>query len=130
VTDRGTNAALAATFVEPKGTIRSVLANGDSAQAPPRKWQIAYLAVFPRDLVLFKAKRGAFRPKTTDEVLASAPRDAVRRAHVGHGRSLNSLEIRFADGTHWEFDIPRVYLDGAEAIEANLAPLPPPMAAI
>jgi hypothetical protein len=123
--------ALAATFVEPKGTIRSVLANGDGTEAPPRKkGQIAYLAVFPGDVVLFKAKRGAFRPKTTDEVLAHAPRDAVRRAHVGHGRSLNSLEIRFADGTHWEFDIPRVHLDGAEAIEANLAPLPPPTAAI
>jgi hypothetical protein len=135
--------AIAATFVEPRGMIRSVVvgvagreilgavglaaasaaaSTGTAGASPLRAGSIAYLSVSADDLVLFHAKRGAFRPKATDEVVASAPRSTVERATLEKGRIAGVLEISFAGGSTWAFDIPKVYLSGAQQVAAVLAP--------
>jgi hypothetical protein len=134
--------AIAATFVEPRGMIRSVVAGvagreilgavgsaaasaasaGTAGASPLRTGQIAYLSVSADELVLFHAKRGAFRPKPTDEVVASAPRSTVESATLEKGRIAGVLEISFAGGSNWAFDIPKVHLGGAQQVAAALTP--------
>ncbi len=137
--------AIAATFVEPRGMIRSVVAGvagreilgavgsaaasaasaGTAGASPLRTGQIAYLSVSADELVLFHAKRGAFRPKPTDEVVASAPRSTVESATLEKGRIAGVLEISFAGGSNWAFDIPKVHLGGAQQVAAALTPFGP-----
>jgi hypothetical protein len=134
--------ALAGTFVEPRGMIRSVVANvagrqalgavgaavateaaqaGAAESSPIGKGQIAYLAVFGTEIVLFKAKRGAFKPKPTTEAIAAAPRSDLRAASVEKGRIAGVLAIAFAEDVTWEFDVPKVHLKGAQQIAAALS---------
>jgi hypothetical protein len=131
-----------ATFVEPRGMVRSVVAAvagrevlgalgamsaeravsaGTEGASPLKKGEIAHLSVSRDQLVLCKAKRGAFKPKPTDDVIASAPREAVRTATVEKGKIGGVLEVSFADGSTWAFDVPRVHLKGAQQIAAELA---------
>jgi hypothetical protein len=135
-------AAIIGTFVEPRGMIRSIVAGAAGGQAlgalgnvaasavastgtndasPLTKGQIAYLAVYLDQLTLFRAKRGAFKPKPTDEVIASAPRTDVRAAAVQKGRIAGVLEITFGDGQTWAFDVPKVHLSGAQGVAAALS---------
>jgi hypothetical protein len=133
---------LAATFVEPRGMIRSVVAatagremlgalgaitaekaatSGTAGASPLKKGEIAHLSVSPDQVVLCKAKRGAFKPKPTDEVIACAPREAVRSATVEKGRIAGVLQVTFEDGSAWAFDVPKVHLKGAQEIAGELA---------
>ncbi len=139
----GHEETIAATFVEPRGMIRSVVAGvagreilgavgfaagstaasaGTAGSSPLRQGQIAYLSVFADKLVLFHAKRGAFRPKPTDEAIASAPRSTVESAKLEKGKIAGVLEISFTGGSTWAFDVPKVHLGGAQQIAATLAP--------
>ena len=93
----------------------SAASAGTAGASPLRTGQIAYLSVSADELVLFQAKRGAFRPKPTDEVVASAPRSTVESATLEKGRIAGVLEISFAGGSNWAFDIPKVHLGGAAA---------------
>jgi hypothetical protein len=132
----------AGTFVEPRGMIRSIVAAtagrevlgalgsisaeqtasaGTAGASPLKKGEIAYLSVSGDRVTLCKAKRGAFKPKPTEEVIASAPREAVRGAKIEKGRIAGVLELTFEDGSTWAFDVPKVHLKGARAIEATLA---------
>jgi hypothetical protein len=132
----------AATFVEPRGMIRSIVAAtarrevlgalgsisaehaasaGTAGTSPLKKGDIAYLSVSSDQVLLCKAKRGAFKPKPTDEVIAAAPREAVRGAVMEKGRIAGVLKLSFEDGSTWEFDVPKVHLKGAHEIEAQLA---------
>jgi hypothetical protein len=132
---------LAATFVEPRGMIRTLVAQtagrevlgalgaisasqaasaGTDGASPLKKGEIAYLSVSRDQLLLCKAKRGAFKPKPTEEVSASAPRAAVRTAKVDKGRIAGVLELSFEGGSTWAFDVPKVHLKGAEQIAAEL----------
>jgi hypothetical protein len=136
------NAALAATFVEPRGMVRSIVASvagselagavgataatlaasaGTDDASPLGRGQIGYLGVFPDEIAMFRAKRGALRPKPTTEVIASAPRSEVRAATIEKGRIASVLELSFADGSSWAFDVPKVHLAGAKAIAQALA---------
>ena len=129
------------TFVEPRGMIRSVVAGAAGHQvlglvgsvaaasiassstpdaSPLAKGQIAYLAVFSDQVILFRAKRGALKPKATDEVIAEAARSEIRSAAVDKGRIAGVLTLTFADGGTWAFDVPKVHLSGAERIAGNL----------
>jgi hypothetical protein len=133
---------LAATFVEPRGMIRSIVAatagrevlgalgamtaeraasTGTEGASPLKKGDIAHLSVTREELTLCKAKRGAFKPKPTDEVIAAAPRAAVRTAKVDKGRIAGVLEVSFEDGSTWAFDVPKVHLKGAHEIAAELS---------
>jgi len=132
----------AGTFVEPRGMIRSIVAAtagrevlgalgsmtaesaasaGTAGASPLRKGDIAYLSASADEVVLYRAKRGAFKPKPTDEVIASAPRGAVRGAKIEKGRIAGVLELTFEDGSNWAFDVPKVHLKGAREIEAELS---------
>lgn len=133
---------LAATFVEPRGMVRSIVAAtagrevlgalgavsaeraasaGTEGASPLKKGDIAHLSVSHDQITLCKAKRGAFKPKPTDEVIASAPRDAVRSAKVEKGRIAGVLEVAFEDGSTWAFDVPKVHLKGAQEIAVALS---------
>jgi hypothetical protein len=87
---------------------------------PLRKGEIGYLGIFPIEVVLFAAKRGAFKPKPTTNVIATAPRSSVRSAQIAKGRIAGLLDITFADGTAWQFEIPRVHLGGANQVVSEL----------
>jgi hypothetical protein len=93
----------------------------DAGSSPIRAGQIAYLALADEELKLFRAKRGAFRPKATDEAIATAPRASVRNAALDRGRIAGVLEVSFEDGSSWAFDVPKVHLSGADAIAAALS---------
>ena len=133
---------LAATFVEPRGIVRSIVAAtagrevlgalgaltaertasaGTAGASPLKKGDIAQLSVSPEELRLCRAKRGAFKPKPTDELIAAAPRGAVRTATVEKGRIAGVLEVSFEDGSTWAFDVPKVHLSGAQDIARELA---------
>ena len=131
--------ALAGTFVEPRGTIRSVIARtavrgivgaviaeqaaSDMAgSSPMSRGDIGYLGVTADAVILFKAKRGMFSPKATADVLASAPRTETAGATIQPARLGSVLEITFADGSPWTFDIPKIHLKGAREIAALLTP--------
>jgi hypothetical protein len=94
---------------------------GTEGASPLKKGDIAYLSVSADQVILCKAKRGAFKPKPTDEVIAAAPREAVREAKLDKGRIAGVLEVSFDDGSSWAFDVPKVHLKGAQEIEARLA---------
>lgn len=133
---------LAATFVEPRGMVRSVVAavagrevfgalgaitaertaTASTGEASPlKKGEIAYLSVSREQVMLCRAKRGAFKPKPTDDLLASAPRIVVRGASLEKGRIAGVLELSFEDGSSWAFDVPKVHLKGAQAIAGELS---------
>lgn len=141
------NGTLVGTFVEPRGAIMSMIARdtrtvfgaatravsaavGESADramagsSPLAKGDIAYLGLTPDAVVLFRAKRGAFKPKALSETIATAPRTETVSASIAEGRLGSALSITFVDGTTWTFDIPRIYLKGAREIAAALTPAP------
>jgi hypothetical protein len=95
--------------------------SGLEDSSPLAKGRIAYLAVSEGKITMFHAKRGAFRPKSTTEAIASAPCADVRSATVEKGRLAGVLEIGFSDGQSWAFDVPKVHLAGARAIVAALS---------
>jgi len=96
-------------------------AAGTEGASPLKKGEIAHLALSPDELTLCRARRGAFKPKPTDEVIASAPRAAVRTAKVDQGRLAGVLKLAFEDGSTWAFDIPKVHLSGAQQIASALS---------
>jgi hypothetical protein len=133
---------LATSFVEPRGTIKSIVAGAigrelgggltaataahgveqDSAGASPlAKGQVGYLVAFDDQIVLYRAKRGAFKPKPSDEVLATAPRASVTGAELERKKLSGVLTVRFADASEWTFDVPKIYLSTAEGIAAALS---------
>jgi hypothetical protein len=138
----GDGAETLGTFVEPRGMVRSIVAatvgrevlgavgsasaqlsveSKNAGSSPIRAGQIAYLGLSGEELTLFRAKRGAFRPKATDEVIAVAPRTSVSAAALERGRIAGVLQVTFADDSTWAFDVPKVHLSAAEAIAAALA---------
>jgi hypothetical protein len=134
------SSALSGTFVEPRGMVRSIVAatagrqlggavggliagqaTDPGAQSPLKKGEIAYLGVFDTEVVLFRAKRGAFKPKPLADRVATAARTELVGAQLArHGLS-GALELRFADGATWAFDVPKVHLKGAQAIADALS---------
>ena len=140
----GENGTLAGTFVEPRGTINSIIGRGtanvfgaasrpigmavvagaDSQMAgssPVAAGSIAYLGVTPDAVILFRAKRGLLKPKATDELIATAPRTEVASAVVAEGRLASVLAVTFTDQSSWTFDIPKIHLKGAREIVAVLS---------
>jgi hypothetical protein len=135
--------ALATSFVEPRGTIASIVAGtvarevagavtgvaaapgvahtGDSPP-PLASGQLGYLAAFADQIVVYRAKRGAFKPKPTEEIYATAPRSSVSGADLERKKLSGVLTVRFTDGNDWTFDIPKIYLGTAESIARVLTP--------
>jgi hypothetical protein len=131
--------AIASSYVEPRGSGRAMVARvaggevlgavgsavaGTTAQgsekSPLGAGKIAFLAVFPDEVVLFAGKRGAFKPKPTTDVIASVPRADVASASVERKAIKGVLSLTLADGEKWEFDLPRAYLKGGERLTQSL----------
>jgi hypothetical protein len=128
---------LATSFVEPRGTITSIIAGTigrevagglaattashdvdaqNAGASPLTAGQLGYLVAQDDQVVLYRAKRGAFKPKPTEEVVATAPRDSMTGAELDRKKLSGVLTLRFADGGEWTFDVPKVHLSGAEGI--------------
>ncbi len=71
----------------------------------PLEDQFGFVELWPDRVVLLKAK-GAFRSKPTDVVLGEEARDRATARFVSNG-SWGVFELAFANGTLWEFDVPR-----------------------
>jgi hypothetical protein len=69
---------------------------------------------------VYRAKRGAFKPKPTEEIYATAPRASVNGADLERKKLSGVLIIRFTDGNDWTFDIPKIHLSTAEAVARTL----------
>lgn len=87
-----------------------------AAPSPLNKGDLAYLAVLPNDVAVFKAKRGALKPKATDELLGAAPRTAVSSARYKKGGVVGVFELAFADGSSWSFDVGRPFAKKATEV--------------
>src|SRR5262249_32029995 len=110
--------AVAATFVEPRGSIRDMAARSLGGRARGSAGALAgnpddpmvamgslgYLAVFADRIVLFRARPGAFWPTPTAEQVVSVPVSAVASAQVVRGIIAGVLEISFIDRPTWRFD--------------------------
>lgn len=79
----------------------------------------AQLALFPDEVAVFKVKKGLLgKIKATAEITASKRRATIRSAAVDKA---GALEIAFADGADWRFDVPEDQISGAQSIVAELA---------
>jgi hypothetical protein len=79
----------------------------------------AQLALFPDEVAVFKAKKGLLgKIKATAEIVSSKRRATIKSAAVDKA---GALEIAFADGADWRFDVPDDQLKGAQHIVAELA---------
>ena len=59
-------------------------------------------------MALIKTKSGALKLKVTDEVLARAPRAELETIELKDGKLISHMRVRFANGTVWEFDVPKI----------------------
>jgi hypothetical protein len=120
--------AVAVTFVEPRGTTTgevgrvvgglagsALASHANRGMSPLGRGQLGFLAVMPDRVVLFQAKRGAFKPKVTDTVLGEAQPGSITGAHLERKRLSGVLELAFVDGSSWSFEIP-----GANLAEAQM----------
>jgi hypothetical protein len=112
--------ALAATFVQSRGSFRTQLAGGLGG---PVGAAIGTVGVFEDDVVLFRGKRGMTKYKTTNEVILSFPRTDVASATVRGGVVTVILTVSFTDGATWEFEVARVAAGQARRV-AELLTLP------
>ncbi|HEX2392747.1 MAG TPA: hypothetical protein VHI77_07490 [Solirubrobacterales bacterium] len=127
--------AIAYSYVEPRGAVRGVVAKtvgrevlgavggaiGGMAsrtedKSPVEAGGIAFLAVFPEEVIVLRGKRGAFKPKPTEEVIASVPRSSVASAQLDRKAVKGILSVDFGDGNRWEFDLPRAHLKAADSV--------------
>lgn len=132
--------ALAYTYVEPRGSVRQTVARAAGGEvlgavgravagtatepadrSPVKAGRIAFLAVFADEVILFAGKRGAFRPKPTNDVLAGIPKSAIASASLKKKAVKGILTLLMSDGQSWDFDMPRAHLKQAEAVVACLS---------
>lgn len=133
----GVDDAQAGVFVSRRGAIRAGAASGagglvGAAIATTGKRgqdsainlgdEFGYLAVMPDKIVLFKTKRSlmAMKPKLLDETWAEAPLSDVTQSAFTKGKLVSVLEIEFADGSNWQFDVARNNRKDGEAVAQRL----------
>ena len=123
--------SLAGSYVQAPGTQRAVSpmlglagltsralssSKADAAQCPLTAPAGGYLSLSVDALYLHTTKSGALKPKITDNVVASAWRNAVAGAVLQQRAVLSVLDIHFVDGSRWSFDLQRTFLDGARQL--------------
>ena len=74
----------------------------------PAFGRVAYLAASETEVGLIKTKSGALKMKVTDEVLARAPRTELGTVELKDGKLISHMRLQFANGTVWEFDVPKI----------------------
>jgi hypothetical protein len=134
---------VAGTFLSPKGltakltafTAGSVVGGAAGAfaasmatggvtkyEGAPDFGQVGYVAVTQDEVAIVRGKKGAFKPKVGDEVVARMPRTEVQVVEFEKGALKGSLKIQFADGGWWEFEIPKIYRKTTEKVVQVLSP--------
>ena len=91
-----------------------------AAPSPLASGELAYLAVLPDAVAVFKAKRGALKPKATDDLLGEAPRAELRGSTYTKGKMVGVFELEFADGSTWAFDVGRAFAKHAAEVAGLL----------
>ena len=86
----------------------------------PAFGRVGYIAARETEVALIKTKSGALKMKVTDEVLARAPRDELQTVELKDGKVLSSLRLQFANGTVWDFDVPKIGKKNAKQLVAVL----------
>ena len=104
----GVVGALAASRQDKKGAASSVDLGRD----------MGYLAVMDSTVTLFKTKKSlvGLKPKMSDETLVEVPRSQVARSAFTKGKIVSVFELEFADGSNWEFDVPRQFRKDGEKV--------------
>jgi hypothetical protein len=82
--------------------------------------KLAYLTVTADQVVILRAKRGAFKPKATDEVMVELPRSEIASAHYRKGKVVGILELALSDGQTWAFDVGRAFATGGMRVAHEL----------
>jgi hypothetical protein len=80
---------------------------GRGGQGAPDFGAVGFVYVTADAVALYRAKRGAFKPKVTNEVVASFPRSEVASSELDRGMLKAALTIAFTNGDSWEFEIPK-----------------------
>jgi hypothetical protein len=106
----GVVGAAAGAAVDKRTQAPSPLASGD----------LAYLAVTPDAIAVFKAKRGALKAKKTEELLGQVPRSELRASRYKKGKMVGMLELDFSDGSSWAFDVGRAFAKDATEVASVL----------
>jgi hypothetical protein len=96
------------------GVVGAVAATAVASRSPskasdvPAFGRVAYLAASEAEVALIKTKSGALKMKVTDEVLARAPRSELETVELKDGKLISHMRMQFANGTVWEFDVPKI----------------------
>jgi hypothetical protein len=126
--------SFAMSIVQRRGTIRAGIgrAVGGLAGAAiatqrgkgnsPLQAQFGFVAVLTDRIVVLEAK-GAFKSKPTNVILGEGARTGAW-ARFHSSKLSGVLEIRFADGSMWAFDIPRAGLGDAQHVAATVGEAP------
>jgi hypothetical protein len=98
----------------------AVASRSSKASDVPAFGRVGYLAASETDVALIKTKSGALKMKVTDEALARAPRDELETVELKDGKLISHLRLQFANGTVWEFDVPKIGKKNAKQLVAAL----------
>jgi hypothetical protein len=86
----------------------AVASRSSKASDVPAFGRVAYLAASETEVALIKTKSGALKMKVTGEALARAPRAEIESIELKDGKLIAHLRLQFANGTLWEFDVPKI----------------------
>jgi hypothetical protein len=84
--------------------------------------QMGFLSVTPAGITLLRTKKSlvGLKPKVSDEVIAEVPRADIASSSLTKGKIISVLELGFADGSSWEFDVARQHRKDAEQVAQAL----------
>ena len=85
-----------------------------------KRGELGYLSVTQNTVRIGKAKRGAFKPKVTGEVIAEAPRSGLQASRYKRGKLVGVFELDFADGSQWAFDVGKAFAGSATKVAQAL----------
>jgi RNase P/RNase MRP subunit p29 len=86
----------------------AVARRSSKASDVPAFGRVAYLAASETEVALIKTKSGALKLKVTGEALVRAPRAEIETVALKDGKLIAHLRLQFANGTVWEFDVPKI----------------------
>lgn len=122
---------IAGTFVSPRDHTWNVTTSvvGAAGREPdadtPYFSDIGYVAVTADQVAIVKGKHGLFKPKVGTEVIARGSRAHLVSAELDGGLLKAAMHFDFADGTSWEFEVPKIYRGTAEQVVRTLTAAPP-----
>jgi len=94
----------------------AVASRSSKASDLPSFGRVGYVAASETEVALIKTKSGALKMKVTDQVLARAPREELDQIELNKGKLLSHMRLAFANGTVWEFDVPKTAVKNAERL--------------